>query len=166
MLPAYIPNSVAVASGGGPPIDDGKNFIDGNRLFGDGKTWKGFIIGIVTGVLVGGLQILLGITNNTGSLPMMTWYAVILLAIGALLGDLIKSFIKRRIGKAPGSKWPVADQYDLVAGAFFMTAVFDPGWFFSVMTVPIIISILIITPILHRVTNIIGYTIGVKKVPW
>lgn len=25
------------------PIDSGKNFVDGKRIFGDNKTWKGLI---------------------------------------------------------------------------------------------------------------------------
>ncbi|MFA7152528.1 MAG: CDP-archaeol synthase, partial [Methanoregulaceae archaeon] len=36
MLPAYVPNSVAAATGGGTPIDLGRNFSDGRRIFGDG----------------------------------------------------------------------------------------------------------------------------------
>ena len=42
---AYISNAGMVIVGGGKPIDGGKNFIDGRRLFGDHKTWKGFIFG-------------------------------------------------------------------------------------------------------------------------
>ncbi len=166
MLPAYIPNSVAVASGGGIPIDFGKNFSDGNRIFGDGKTWRGFIIGSAAGILVGLVLIFLQARYALAFLPALTLPGVILFAVGALLGDMVKSFMKRRLGKPSGSKWPVADQYDLVAGAFVMAAVFDTGWFFSVMTLPIFVAVLIITPLLHRVTNIIGYAAGVKKVPW
>ena len=166
MLPAYIPNSVAAATGGGAPMDGGRNFTDGRRLFGEGKTWRGFIIGIAAGVLMGIVQIILQSLLGWYVLPPMTLLAVFLLATGALLGDLVKSFAKRRLGKESGTKWPIADQYDLVAGAFFLTALFDPRWFFSVMTLPIVILILIITPLLHRVTNIIGYKTGVKKVPW
>ena len=41
MLPAYIPNNVAVLAGGGRPIDGGRTLDDGNRALGDGKTWRG-----------------------------------------------------------------------------------------------------------------------------
>ena len=34
------------------------------------------------------------------------------------------------------------------------------------MTLPILIVILILTPVLHRSVNIIGYRIKVKKEPW
>ena len=45
MIPAYIPNPAAALVGGGTPIDFGKCAKDGNRLFGDGKTWRGLIGG-------------------------------------------------------------------------------------------------------------------------
>ncbi len=45
IAPAYIANASMVVTGGGKPIDGGKNFIDGRRLFGDHKTWKGLILG-------------------------------------------------------------------------------------------------------------------------
>lgn len=40
-----------------------------------------------------------------------------MLSLGALIGDLTESFIKRRIGFPPGASLPVADQLDFVAGA-------------------------------------------------
>ena len=166
MLPAYIPNSSAAALGGGAPIDGGKNFSDGRRLFGSGKTWRGLTLGIACGVITGAVQMMLASYFMWDFFPVLTMWAVFLLATGALLGDLAKSFFKRRLGKKSGDPWLVADQYDLVAGAFLLTAVFDPQWFFSVMTIPIVIIILIVTPVLHRVTNIIGYFAGVKEVPW
>jgi len=53
MLPAYLPNPVAALCGGGTPIDFGRNFSDNRRLFGDGKTWRGLIVGILAGVMIG-----------------------------------------------------------------------------------------------------------------
>jgi CDP-2,3-bis-(O-geranylgeranyl)-sn-glycerol synthase len=53
-----------------------------------------------------------------------------------------------------------------VAGAFLLLLALDPGWLFANVTIPVFILILIITPVLHRVVNIIGYHIKVKEVPW
>ena len=64
------------------------------------------------------------------------------------------------------TKWPVADQYDLVAGALLLTLVVYPSWILATMTLPVLIFILILTPVLHRTVNIIGYYLGVKEVPW
>jgi CDP-2,3-bis-(O-geranylgeranyl)-sn-glycerol synthase len=65
-----------------------------------------------------------------------------------------------------GEKWLVADQYDLVAGSLLFVLVFDAGWALSNITIPALIIIIIITPILHRGINIIGYLFRIKEVPW
>ncbi len=166
MMPAYVPNPVAAAFGGGMPIDRGMVLADGKRLFGDGKTYRGFIIGVVVGILVGLLEIWARGHYGWEFLPELTVTAVVLLSTGALLGDLGKSYFKRRIGKDRGEKWLIADQYDLVAGAFLIVILFDLSWFVNVMTLPILLAILIVTPLLHRGVNVIGYLTGVKKVPW
>lgn len=166
MLPAYVPNPTAALFGGGTPIDLGKQFRDSRRILGDGKTYCGFFIGVFAGVAVGVFQIYLGGRFAWNMLPAHTMTSVIVLAVGALLGDICKSFFKRRLGKGRGERWPVADQYDLVAGAFLLMLIIDPVWLLSNVTLPVLFMILIITPVLHRVVNIIGYYIGVKDVPW
>jgi CDP-2,3-bis-(O-geranylgeranyl)-sn-glycerol synthase len=45
IFPAYISNAGMVLVGGGKPIDGGKNWRDGRRIFGDHKTWNGLIKG-------------------------------------------------------------------------------------------------------------------------
>ena len=166
MLPAYLPNPIAALVGGGIPIDLGRNFSDGKRLLGDGKTYRGLIIGIFAGIGIGLVQIWVSGAYSWENLPEQTYMSITLLATGALLGDLCKSFFKRRLGKERGAKWPIADMYDLVAGALLLVLVVDPGWLFANMTLVIFILILILTPILHRVVNIIGYHFRVKEVPW
>jgi CDP-2,3-bis-(O-geranylgeranyl)-sn-glycerol synthase len=166
MLPAYVPNPVAALCGGGTPIDFGKNFSDGNRVFGDGKTWRGLVIGILAGIITGGILIWAAGQFPAFDLPRHTLLSVTLLAAGALLGDVIKSFFKRRFNRERGAKWPVADQYDLVAGAFLLLLIGDPAWLFAAVTLPVFVVILIITPVLHRATNIIGYVLKIKEVPW
>jgi len=166
MLPAYLPNPVAALFGGGPPVDGGKNFTDGRRVFGDGKTYRGLFFGISAGIGVGVLQMWLSGAYGLENLPVHTWMSVTLLATGALLGDLVKSFFKRRFGKERGTKWPLADMYDLVAGALLLTLVLDPTWIFANITLTVLLFILVLTPVLHRTVNIIGYHLGVKEVPW
>ncbi len=41
IVPAYISNASMVITGGGKPIDGGRNFRDGRRILGDHKTWNG-----------------------------------------------------------------------------------------------------------------------------
>ncbi len=166
MLPAYLPNPTAALFGGGTPIDLGRNFSDGRRFFGDGKTFRGFILGVVAGIAIGIVEIWARGAYDLVSLPEQTFTSIIVLSCGALLGDLVKSFFKRRLGKDRGAKWPIADMYDLVAGALILMLIVDPAWMFTNVTIPVLIFILILTPILHRSVNIIGYLLKVKEVPW
>ncbi|MDD1673452.1 MAG: CDP-2,3-bis-(O-geranylgeranyl)-sn-glycerol synthase [Methanomicrobiales archaeon] len=166
MLPAYIPNPVAAIIGGGTPIDLGNRFWDGRRIFGNGKTYRGFLVGVGSGIAVGVVQIAIQPAVSGVGLPSHTYLSVFLLSLGALSGDLIKSFLKRRAGKEQGERWPVADQYDLVAGGFLFLALFDLSWLIATIDAVRLFWILILTPVLHRVVNIIGYATGIKDVPW
>ena len=163
MLPAYIANPTAVVFGGGTPIDFGKNWRDGRRILGDGKTFRGLFGGVACGVIIGLLQ-RQATASDIFIVPSIT--AVIALSLGALLGDIVKSFFKRRLGFERGAKLPLIDQLDFVAGAWVLTYLFDPQWFNDNFTFWIIITVLVLTPVLHRLTNIIGYYIKVKKEPW
>src|SRR2546426_2309087 len=48
-LPAFVANPMAVVFGGGTPIDFGRTLRDRERLFGDGKTWRGLLGGTPAG---------------------------------------------------------------------------------------------------------------------
>lgn len=163
MLPAYIANPTAVVFGGGKPIDFGKNWRDGRRILGDGKTFRGLLGGIACGIIIGLIQMQI---SPLWYLGIFTLTSVITLSIGALLGDIIKSFFKRRLGLKRGAKFPLVDQLDFVVGAWILTYIFDPVWFTDNFTFWIIITILILTPLLHRLTNILGYYLKLKKEPW
>jgi CDP-2,3-bis-(O-geranylgeranyl)-sn-glycerol synthase len=174
MMPAYIANPAAALLGGGKPIDMGKNFSDNKRILGDGKTIRGFILGSLCGAVIGLLQIWLAPAIApylagyvSGDLLMHASYmALFTMPVGALLGDLIKSFFKRRLGFERGAMMPVADQLDFVAGAWALTLLLDWSWFVSNFTPAIIVTVIIITPVLHLATNFIGFKIGKKNVPW
>ena len=166
MLPAYLPNNFAALTGGGMPVDMGRNWTDGRRILGDGKTIRGFVGGVTAGILIGAVQMYAEISGLVPWFPPHTLTAVILLAIGSLLGDMVKSFFKRRQGIDRGGEWFLVDQLDFVVGALLLTLLFDPIWMLNTMTIPLLIVILVLTPLLHRTVNIIGYKLGLKKVPW
>ena len=163
MIPAYVPNSAAAVFGGGRSIDAGRNWRDGRRMLGDGKTWRGFFGGVLSGIAIGIVQVAL---EPYLGLSLLTPTVVVCLAAGALLGDMVKSFAKRRLNKTRGEEWLIADQYDLVFGAFALLLIFNYAWVIATITPLILVWILILTPLLHRGANIIGYLIGVKDVPW
>ena len=166
MLPAWLPNPIAALFGGGRPIDGGRVLRDGYRVLGNGKTWRGFAAGVLAGLAIGAVEIAVQGYPLPVPLPVLTPLAVLALAAGALLGDMAKSFFKRRLGKDRGAAWPVVDQFDLVVGAFVLLALLEPGWIAANVTLPILVFILILTPLLHRVMNLIGYAAGIKEEPW
>ena len=168
MLPAYLPNNFAALFGGGTPLDFGQRFNDGRRIMGDGKTYRGTAAGAVCGFLVG-----LGMNPVAPSIGLPNFgigleQILVLggLSMGAMLGDIMASFFKRRLGMKRGAQFFVIDQLDFVFGSWILTMILAPTWFWQNFTLTIIIVVLIITPVLHRVTNIIGYRIGAKKEPW
>ena len=173
MLPAYIANSMAVVFGGGTPMDLGMKLPDGKRVLGEGKTLRGLVGGTACGIAAGLLQIFVVPIFGIQYLPTIIQYvptitAIITLSFGALLGDIVKSFFKRRIGFVRGAELPLIDQLDFVAGAWLLTYIFDPVWFtkYFISYPWIIVTVLVLTPILHRLTNIFGYNIKLKKEPW
>lgn len=175
MIPAYLPNPFAAVFGGGKPIDGGRTLKDGRRIFGDGKTYRGFFSGVFFGALAGSIQIwlnsrgfeILGIEMPSfGPNYMEALKVVLALAFGSLFGDLFKSFFKRRMGLKRGAPLPFVDQLDFVIGAWVFTYLTAPEWFISNFTPLIMIIILITTPLMHLTTNIIGYLTGIKKEPW
>lgn len=168
MLPAYIPNNAAVLVGGGRPIDGGRTFR-GARLLGDGKTWRGLVGGVIAGIAV---AFVLNAAEPTVAelsgfdLPSFSAVAMVSLPLGALLGDIGASFLKRRLGAERGAAVPGLDQFDLVIGSLGLTAIFAWGWLAATLTWWMLVVILVLTPLLHAATNAIAYLIGVKDVPW
>jgi CDP-2,3-bis-(O-geranylgeranyl)-sn-glycerol synthase len=143
---------------------------------GDGKTWTGLIGGISAGIAVGMFQMMIGAGLGDkgglwgfGSLP-TAFGIVIALAVGSLLGDLAGAFIKRRLGLQRGAKAPVLDQYNFIGGALIAVLLFFPVWFMSSFingaNILALLTVLIVTPILHRSVNIYGHRLGLKKEPW
>ena len=131
IIPAYIANASAVLVGGGTPIDFGKNWRDGKRILGDGKTWRGLISGTFIGMTAGfGLVVAasyissseyhyLELTNFEGFPVMIP--IIFSICFGALLGDIIESFFKRRIGRNRGDDWIPFDQIDFILGVLFFS---------------------------------------------
>jgi len=154
ILPAYVANATPVVLGGGRPIDAGKKFTDGRPIFGAGKTVQGFLAGLVAGTFVGLLQ---GIAAGTLSRYLALGF---LLALGALLGDLLGSFIKRRLGIKRGGLAPGLDQLSFVVVALLAASPLAlPSW-------EIVLTIIIITLPIHLATNFGGYKLGLKSKPY
>ncbi len=172
MIPAYLPNSAAVVFHGKTPIDFGKNFVDGRRILGNGKTWRGFFGGALSGILAGTIQNYLSLILPQDYFPQFSsniYFIGILasLSFGAMLGDSFGSFIKRRLGIESGGKAFLLDQLTFVFIAWLFAYIFYPSFFlFAFGNIPAIVTILVITPLVHRIVNIMAYKMGKKSVPW
>lgn len=166
MLPAYIPNNAAVLFGGGRPIDGGRTH-NGRRLLGDGKTWRGTVAGTLAGMVVALVlnALALQISGN-GVLPTFPVAAVVALPAGAMAGDITASMIKRRSGRDRGAAMPGLDQLDFVVGALLLTAVVAPSWFGETFTLPVILVVVVLTPLLHLSLNVIAYRFDWKDEPY
>lgn len=166
ILPAYAANGFPPLAGGRIPMDFKRNWIDGERVFGDGKTIEGFSLGLAIGTAVGILEALLYPYLNAyagrfgAHLPTMNIFIGFLIPLGALCGDLAGSFIKRRFRMPRGADAPALDQLNFVVGAVFF------AYFFTEISFWMVVIMALMTPIIHRTANIIAYGLRIKKVPW
>lgn len=169
IFPAYVANASPVVLGGGTPMDGGKNFVDGKRILGDGKTIRGTVLGFLVGSFAGFIQIFVWEQPMIQSLSQKTigwahspwgWEVPVFLSLGALLGDIFASFLKRRIGYKRGMPTPGLDQLDFLVGAILLASIF---WF---PPFRIIITLLVLTPLLHLGLNMVAYRLGFKSEPY
>jgi CDP-2,3-bis-(O-geranylgeranyl)-sn-glycerol synthase len=159
IFPAYCANAVPVIFGGGYPLDAGKTFFDGKPILGSHKTFRGFFSGLIIGTLVGSLQTIF-FQHVLSQYDARFQYNVLLafmVSLGALVGDSLGSFVKRRLDIPPGSSLPIADQLDFVVVALlFSLPVLSPP-------LPIILIIIVITLPMHVLTNFLANRLDIKK---
>lgn len=177
LTPAYIASALAtLPRGRGPPMDFGRTWPpDGRRVFGPSKTWSGFLVGgfaaMPFGLLEAGLILAappnLKLVPDLASSVVLAIPVIALLTFGAMGGDALGSFIKRRVGRESGARTILLDQLPFVLvpiglglvlyPTLFQTA-FGNGW--------ALLWLLVFTLGLHTLFNWIGYKAGLKKVPW
>ncbi len=142
-------------------IDKGKHFLDGKPILGKGKTVEGSIFGIFCGSFIGFLQVKLQkIINIKLMFPISLKFAFVM-SVGAIFGDIIESFFKRRLNIKRGENFPIFDSIDFILGAFFFIYLFLGFW-----NLYLFVFSLIFTPVIHRAFNILAYILGLKDVPW
>ena len=151
ILPAFIANGAPVIFKGKKPLDFNKTLFK-KRIFGDHKTIRGTFSGLFAGILTGIIE--------SFFIPELLLPSIFL-SIGAISGDLIGSFIKRRFDIKPGKSIPILDQFGFVIFALLFALPFDH--FPNLIG---IILIFILTGILHPLTNFIAYKLRLKSVPW
>jgi CDP-2,3-bis-(O-geranylgeranyl)-sn-glycerol synthase len=161
LLPIYIANSSPVVLGGGAALDLGITLPDGRRLLGDGKTIRGFVGGVLAGTLAGGLAAMV-YRSPFFPTPDVQFLAAFVLSCGTLAGDALGSFFKRRMGVASGAPFlPDTVMFLLVALAVVFpladASLYEPGN---------VLFFIVLTMLLHPLTNMLANKAGLKKVPW
>lgn len=162
-LPAALANSSGTLFGKvkflNTPVDFGKR-INNQPIFGKNKTYRGFFFGTLVAVLVAYIQ--KTIYPYAWKISLINYseknFIIIgfLLGFGALFGDLAESFLKRRLKKEPGKPFIPFDQLDWIVSANLFIALYvNLSW-------NIVVLSLIIFGILHPLSNIIAYYLGIK----
>lgn len=126
------------------------------RIFGKNKTWRGFIGAIIVGTLCYVLLTKLNLMVFGGNLVGIILIGF-LFSFGAIGGDLIKSFFKRKMGIPPGESWTPWDQIDYVLGAMILT--YPIFHYTSSQIIPLLVLGGTISAVAHR----IGYEIKINK---
>jgi CDP-2,3-bis-(O-geranylgeranyl)-sn-glycerol synthase len=164
ILPSYFANSTPVLLGGGRPLDLGKKLSDGQRIFGNGKTIRGFFSGIFAALLVGAIEALLLPSTPFNLYPAPSTYilAAFLLGVGTMAGDVAGSFIKRRQKVAQGKPSLLMDQLMFL----FFALLFAYPLAAHLLSLEAVAFLAVLTYFVHVGANVVAHYWGLKKVPW
>lgn len=167
MLPAYFANMAPVIAKRinlfDFPLDFNKKL--GNKpILGSHKTFRGLIFGIIFAVIIAYAQFLLYKIEFFRSISLFTYERWLLLGFlmgfGALAGDGVKSFFKRRIGIKPGAKFIPFDQIDFIVGALvFAMLLVD-------LTLKIFLTSLFLSVVLLIIVNHIAFYMKIRSEKW
>lgn len=142
------------------PVDFNKTW-QGKPIFGAHKTYRGFIVGVLSAIGFLYLQKALApmmpnfvmIDYNTTNL----WLLGFIMGFGALFGDLLSSFFKRRLDIAPGKPWVPVDQVDWSVVAIALSALYiDITWKDA-------ITAFVLSFVFHPCFNYLAYILRIKK---
>ncbi|MCI4335316.1 MAG: CDP-archaeol synthase [Thermoplasmata archaeon] len=168
--------TATLPKGRGPAMDFGRRWArDGRRILGPSKTWSGFWMGTLFPLPFGLLEqwlimiapppwkLVPAFSNSLlGAVPV-----ILLLSGGALCGDALGSFFKRRRNIPSGSRALLLDQLGFVLLPVTVGLLAFPGVFWAAFgSLEALAWLLVFTLGLHVAFNYIGYWTGLKKVPW
>ena len=157
------------------PMDFNKNFIDGKRIFGDNKTWKGLVGYIILNIV---FSIIWGLICNSCNLNRLNYFYLersntllysilvgLLLGLGYSLFELPNSFLKRRLnikeGKNPEGLKRVffifLDQADSIFGCALVV------WLFYNIGLKIYIGFILVGAFTHIIINMMLYFLHLRK---
>lgn len=155
MLPAYAANMappfMRFWTGWNPPLS--------RRWLGSHKTTLGFGAGVLVAVVTAFIQARIGWSGAIAAT--LGWLDLgIRFGLGAMAGDAVKSFVKRRLGIEPGRPWIPFDQLDFALGALLLVG---PS---AGLGGPDIVVLLVVTFAGDLAVNRVGYALGVRETSW
>jgi len=159
VMPTLIANVTPMLFGGGLPMDFRKNFFDGKRILGNNKTIRGFAAGFIAGFLMGLFSrwLLLTQVGVSYNIPITNGF---LQGLGAVTGDVVGSFIKRRMNIKSGGSLIVMDQIGFMIFGLLLARIDTIfPWSYWLIMLPL-------AGMVHMAANTVGYTMGWKDVWW
>jgi CDP-2,3-bis-(O-geranylgeranyl)-sn-glycerol synthase len=128
-------------------MDFGASLADGYRLLGESKTWRGLFTSLAFTSLC---ALIMGYHMQVG----------LMIALFSMLGDLVSSFIKRRLGKPSKSKFLFLDQVpESLFPALMMVNEFN-------LAMPEILYLVIIFILAELILSKLMYYLGVRQKPY
>lgn len=160
------------------PMDFGRCLSDGKRIFGDNKTWKGFIGYLVLNTF---FSIVWGCVGSAASIDHLNFFYInhentfiyniligLLIGLGYALFELPNSFLKRRLDITPGKttsgfwKWffVFLDQADSVFGCALVV------WIFYDLGILLYLLYVLVGAFTHIILNVLLYLAKLRKNPF
>ena len=157
------------------PMDGGRKLADGKRIFGDNKTWKGFLGYIVLNLL---MTCIWGWLCAMWNIELYNFFYInhenilanniligILMGLAYSLFELPNSFIKRRLDIVPGKTssgtkkyfFIVLDQADSVIGCVLAISLFYN------MNLLMILGYILLGTLTHIILNMLLYSMKLRK---
>lgn len=144
------------------PLDFKLKFF-GNRLFGNNKTFRGLIFGILGSEIIVLLQSFLYKYELFFNISLVNYNLVnilgfgFLVGFGVLFGDLVSSFVKRRFSFKSGEHFFVLDQINGGLGfGFFIVLSYFKSW-------GLFLWVILVWFFGHLVIKYLGYLFGMYK---
>jgi CDP-2,3-bis-(O-geranylgeranyl)-sn-glycerol synthase len=158
-LPGYIANTFPVFGTAwklplGNPISQ--------KIFGKNKTWRGVYMAYIGALLTLWLQRYFQLSGELEYLRIIDytsinlWLFAALFGLGVMVGDVTKSFFKRKYGIKSGERWFPFDQIDILLALVIIYP------FYSLDSARILLLI-VVTPLMHSLTCMTGYWLGIKE---
>ncbi len=167
-LPASFANMIPITLKKVPllkhPVDFKLTFRE-RRILGDNKTFRGLVFGIIASIIIIYIQYAIQLKYNFGNF-LIDYTQVNLLLLGflmgfgALLGDMIESFVKRQLDIKPGDIFLFFDQTDWMIGCLALTSIYIRFEF------KIWITAILLFSLLHIIIKHLSYYIGIENKKW